>query len=1291
MLDFMEPKFRLTRNGCEIYPAFKTRGIKDLMIRGGDFYAVWDEETGLWSTSQDRATELMDISLEEYARAHPELVSPKILGFKYSETGSIDKWKKYIKQQLTDRYTELDTRLIFQDQPTCREDFASKRLPYSLVDGDHSAFDDLLNTLYSEEESYKIKWAIGCIASGDSVNVQKFFVLYGAAGTGKSTILNIVENLFRGYSTTFDAKALGTGKSEFALEPFKDNPLVAIQHDGDLSRIEDNTKLNSIVSHEYLVVNEKHKAQYRMKFNTMLFIGTNQPVKITDTKSGLLRRLVDISPTGNKLPITKYRELTTRVEYELGAIAKYCMDIYMANPRYFDGYVPVTMIGETNSLYDFVLDSYDIFSKEDQTTLGNAWKMYKDYVEDSMVTYKLDRMKFKAELKSYFREFEDRAWTEAGGRVRNLYSGFIKDKFTYVPELPKSVEKKADWLQMAQYESVFDKVCAGYYAQPATPDGKPTMPWDKVTTTLNKLDTHELHYVRVPENHIVIDFDLKDSKGEKSLNANLRAAAKFPPTYAELSKSGQGIHLHYIYKGGDPKKLSRIFDENIEVKVFTGKSSLRRKLTACNQLDISEISSGLPFKEVIKTIDKDILKNEKQIRKMILRNLNKEYHAYTAPSIDFIKKILDEAYESGIPYDVRDMKQAILQFAASSSNQADKCLKTVAQMKFVSGDIQPENKPKTPNLGDIPDVDKPLIMLDVEVYPNLFVVSYGRVDEPDDKIVSLVNPTPIEIQSIIDNYRIGGFNCRNYDNEIMYARTLGVDNYGLFELSQKIIKNRFEGHRESKNLSWIDVFDMCSEKMSLKKWEIRLGSPHKEMDIPWDQPVPDDKIEEVVDYNRKDVAATKRVWEANQPDFLAREILSKLSGLPVNASNNEHTTKIIFGNDKNPQSEFNYRNLGELHDDDYTVDGDEFTRFNASGQPVFPGYTFDIFREPKSIYRDQDVGEGGFVWAEPGMYGRTKTFDVMSMHPTSMIMEELFGKYTAKLKMLLDARLAVKHGDLKKASELLGMDVTMYEGDKVKIKALSKALKIVINSIYGLTAAKFKCAFKDPRNTDNIVAKRGALFMINLLNKVLQAGGKVIHIKTDSIKVVDPDDRIEKLILDYGKLYGYSFEVEHVFEKICLVNNAVYIGKLAEDDPEDPGKWEATGAQFAVPYVFKTLFSHEEILFDDMCETKSVKTSMSLDFNEDLPEGEHNYKFVGRVGLFTPVKEGAGGGVLVRENGDKYDAVVGTKGYRWLESEDVKALGKQDCVDISYYRRLVDEAVENIAQFGDISWFLGDN
>ena len=184
-----------------------------------------------------------------------------------------------------------------------------------------------------------------------------------------------------------------------------------------------------------------------------------------------------------------------------------------------------------------------------------------------------------------------------------------------------------------------------------------------------------MHYVKVPENHIVIDFDIKDKDGNKSFDKNVEEASKWPATYAELSKSGGGIHLHYIYSG-DVTKLSRIYDDNIEIKVFTGKQSLRRRLTKCNNLPIATINSGLPLKGE-KMVNKEVIKSEKGIRTLIKRNLEKEYHPGTKPSIDFIYKILEDSYNEGLNYDVSDMKNAVLAFAANSTNQADYCIKLV--------------------------------------------------------------------------------------------------------------------------------------------------------------------------------------------------------------------------------------------------------------------------------------------------------------------------------------------------------------------------------------------------------------------------------------------------------------------------------------------------------------------------------------------------------------------------------------------------------------------------------------
>lgn len=367
---------------------------------------------------------------------------------------------------------------------------------------------------------------------------------------------------------------------------------------------------------------------------------------------------------------------------------------------------------------------------------------------------------------------------------------------------------------------------------------------------------------------------------------------------------------------------------------------------------------------------------------------------------------------------------------------------------------------------------------------------------------------------------------------------------------------------------------------------------------------------------------------------------------------------------------------------------------------AFPGYKFvkaidSDDKQPHNLYRGEDIGFGGYVWAQPGMYGRTVCFDVGGMHPASIRALNYLGEYTKNYGDLVDARTAIKHKDFESAKKMLDGKLAPFLTDEKQAKELSKALKLAQNSVYGLTSAKFSNPFRDPRNDNNIVALRGALFMVNLKNEIQSKGFTVIHCKTDSIKVVDPSDELSSFIMDYGKKYGYNFEIEHVFERICLVNNAVYIAKLAADDPDAPGQWTATGAQFAVPYVFKKLFSREPIDFADMCETKSVTSALYLDMNETLPENEHDYHFIGKVGLFCPIKSGCGGGELVREGTDKegnikYSSVTGAKGYRWLESENVKLLEKQKDIDHSYYDSLIDGAIEAISQYGDFEHFVAD-
>lgn len=1269
MLDFVRALVKLTKDASIVYPDFKVRRSNDLMIRGSSFYAIWDKEAGLWSTDEFRAIELIDAIIEEKVNAiQASGVEAKGLYLSSSNSRSIDLWTKYCKKQCPDNYRDLDSELVFMSDPPDRKKYATHRLPYDLVPAPTPNYDELVSVLYSPEERHKIEWAIGAIITGDSKTLQKFMVLYGSSGTGKSTIINIINKLFDGYSSMFDSAALGSSTAQFALEAFKNNPLVAYEHDGDLSRLDTNIRLNSVVSHEPMLVNEKFKAKYKLRPHSFLIMGTNKPVKITDKKSGLLRRLIDVYPTGETVPVNRYNELYSAIDFELGGIASHCRDVYLNDPKYYKDYIAHNMMEETNVFYNFVEENALLFQKQDGTTLKQAWELYKEYIEDSKIQYPMNKMVFKAELKTYFKVYMDDT-TRGGMRIYGAYTGFKWRKIPGLKNLENVSEDEAvdtpDWLSFEPLDgpSAFDILAQTYPAQYANSEGTPTKKWSDVTTVLGGLDTHRLHYVKVPIEHIVIDFDLKDASGQKSLALNIEAAKTWPATYAELSKSGQGIHLHYIYRG-DPERLSRIYAPDIEIKVFKGNSSLRRQLSRYNALDISDISSGLPLKEEKAVINKDMVLNEKAIRTTILRNLNKEYHANTTQSVSFIKKVLDDAYESGMDYDVSDMRNAVLVFAGNSTHQSEKCVKMVAKMHFKS-DKELEGAPASKDT---------IIFFDVEVFPNLFVVCWKAKDDPT--IISWIDPTPKDIEQLLE-YKLVGFNNRRYDNHILYARLLGYSNEQLFALSQRIIDSP-KGTKDNGtfsnayNLSYTDIYDYSSKKQSLKKWEIELGIHHQELGLPWDEPVPDDMKALVADYCKNDVAATEAVWNATQGDFTAREILAEICDSDVNATTNSLTTKIIFGNEKHPK--LIYTDLSE----------------------TFPGYEF---KDGKNLYRGTDIGKGGYIISWAGIYENVALLDLSAMHPSSIRAMNCFGDHTKNFTDIVDTRLAIKHGDFDSARKMMNGKFAKFLNDKDQAKQLSKALKISVNSVYGLTAANFDNPFRDVRNKNNIVALRGALFMRTLQDEVTERGFDIVAIKTDSMKIVNATKDIIDYCFKRASDYGYSFEFEAAYERICQINDADYVAKvmsvadcearygfIPDVNKEEEGQWTVTGRRFAIPYVFKTLFTHEPIRFEDLTVTFEVKTALYLDMNEDNPD-KHNYIFVGKVGLFCPMKKG--GGLLLRKaDTDKYSFATGAKDYRWLEAEYVRANHLEDDIDISYFNKLANGAVEEIEKYGNFDEFV---
>ena len=290
----------------------------------------------------------------------------------------------------------------------------------------------------------------------------------------------------------------------------------------------------------------------------------------------------------------------------------------------------------------------------------------------------------------------------------------------------------------------------------------------------------------------------------------------------------------------------------------------------------------------------EAVKSEKAIRTLIIRNLNKEYHGATAPSVDFIFKILEDAYNGSLSYDVTDLRPDVLSFAMKSTHQASKCVDLVAKMHFKSDEPSPGNENY--------EEDAPIIFFDVEVFPNLLVICWKARGTPREATAKMINPAPDEVKKLF-KFRLIGFNNRRYDNHIVYAASLGYSNKRIYDISQRIInekgdRNCFFG--EAYNLSYTDIYDFSSKKQSLKKWEIELGIHHQELGLPWDKPVPVSLWDKVADYCVNDVVATEALFEALTEDWKARQILADLAGGTVNDTTNSLTTKIVFGEERKP-------------------------------------------------------------------------------------------------------------------------------------------------------------------------------------------------------------------------------------------------------------------------------------------------------------------------------------------------------------------------------------------------------
>ena len=1236
----------------EVSPDFIFGDAKDLVVKGSKFYAYWNGS--FWDTKQKNLFYDIDSLLWRRARELEDGRPGLRIDVKEIRKASAGKFRLFADFCKACEASDIsfNQKVLFADHKMQRRDYATTQLTYSPQEGEAVAFKELIGTLYLPKELDKILWFMGALFTNKMYKIEKFMYLYGSKGSGKGTVLKIFRMLFEDYCGTIDLKLL-TSADQFATGQIQEVPLL-IDEDTDISHIYNDTPLLKLTSHETISVNKKFKEPYDVKFIGLLITASNQRYKVRNVDSGITRRAIVVNPSGQKVSHTRYNQLMSQIKYELPYIA------HMAISRfeelgfdYYDDYFDVDMAEQTDHIFDFIRSN--AIHMQNGITLKQISELYREYLED--MGWKTDGYKatIKREALRYFDTMLKDSHVD-GTRVNNYFKGFRWN--IAFPEGVVGTTKADDtvvpdnWLEFDHHNEVFNKLAADYPAQAALRNGNPSEKWDNVVTKLSDIQTNKLHWVKVPLNHVILDFDLKDENGKKNLELNKEAASKFPPTYAEVSKSGQGIHLHYIYDG-NVNELDNLVEKNIEIKVYRGKASLRRIDKASNNLQLSHISSGLPLKEKkdreMYDQIKEITYTEKTLRNFVKRQLGmiegkEPSHPNTKPTIDFIAHEIQKAADMGLEYDITDLRHAVFMRAIRSTNNKDYCLAVFQQIPWSTmRDDEGKTEAKLTNFTKIYPKEE-LVFFDIEVYPNLFVVVWKKYHE--DEFTRWINPTPDQIEYLM-TFPLVGFNNRRYDNHILYARLLGSNNMELFTQSHRIIneKNAKSGmYAAAYELSYTDIYEYSQKKQSLKRWEVDLGIKHVEMEIPWDKPVPDELIDTVVEYCVNDVDATEKLFDAIYADYVAREILATIAKGSMNATNNQLTAKFIFGDDPRPQDKFNYVHLNKL----------------------FPGYEYKF---GKSTYRGFETGEGGFVYAEPGVYENIALEDVESMHPNSLVNMNYFGPYTQRYADLLKVRVLLKHNKINEVKQMFDGVLAPFLDNPEYLKPLVTALKIVINSVYGMTSAKFDNKFKHPDNIDNIVAKRGALFMVDLKFAVEEQGYKVCHIKTDSVKVPNADEKIIKFIEDFGARpeYNYKFVHEHTYKRMVLINNAVYIAQLEDDS------WSPVGAEYANTYLLKRVWTKEELVDRDFFITKQSKGHIYL--------GD---EFVGKVGSIYASKSGAE--CMWTEDDENFKSVTGTKGYLFKQTDQFDI----EDVDFAYYDKVAIDGLKKIMKVGDITKIVDD-
>lgn len=348
-----------------------------------------------------------------------------------------------------------------------------------------------------------------------------------------------------------------------------------------------------------------------------------------------------------------------------------------------------------------------------------------------------------------------------------------------------------------------------------------------------------------------------------------------------------------------------------------------------------------------------------------------------------------------------------------------------------------------------------------------------------------------DIPDLIRDKTLVGYNNYFYDDNILTVMMNSATSMPNFikATNDKIISGeRFSG-RKSPLIRSLDTMQQIDvSHPSLKQIEGNMGISIVESSVDFNigRPLTDAEREEMLYYCRHDVAATVDIFNLRQKSYFDTKE-SLLTMMPedkrTSAARWNTTTlsaNILLGDtglvawEKHGVPAKYWRNVEEIPSavwdmwEDITGSMEAVTGKGRSVKIKAYGCTF-VF------------GLGGLHGApdKPLVASNIKLADVGSMYPSLIKMLRALGDATDMYDSIRLERLAIKHSDPVRAG----------------------ALKLVLNSVYGLFKSKYSALFNPMASATVCIYGQIALF--KLCGMLHDAGYKIINANTDGVAFVD--------------------------------------------------------------------------------------------------------------------------------------------------------------------------------------------